>query len=88
MAFTRIWVDTSFEPETTTDLPLFCNNSFATNLIALSAVTLLGKAPPAKLFPVMVLYKVINAGPSSDNFTGTRVSALVPVKLIPASNWK
>src|SRR5476651_1889269 len=85
MAFTSDCVATSLEPATTRALPLAACNSLAAIMIDLAATsfTPFGVADE----PLMALYKAISAGPSSDGLIGMRTSALVPVKLIPVSNW-
>src|SRR4051812_49950349 len=86
MALTKICVATSFEPATTSALPLAAINSFAAIVIAFAA-TLLFKVLPGRLEPDTALYKAIRAGPSSDGLIGILTSAFEPVRLIPVSNW-
>ena len=86
MAFTRICEETSFEPLITTDLPLAARSSFATSVTAFSAFGLLTNGLPPVIVPPSAVYKFNNAIPCSEGFKGIRVSAFVPVMVIPASN--
>src|SRR5258708_40098482 len=88
MALTNTWLATSFEPATTKAFPFAANNSLATNRTALSALGLFANfLLPGNVAPDMALYKLTSAIPSSDGLMGIRTSALVPVTLIPVSNW-
>src|SRR3954465_11512903 len=87
MAFTNTCVATSFDPQTTNALPLAPANSLAAIVMALLAALLFNFLVPGKVVPVIALYKFSKAIPCSDGLIGIRTSALVPVKLIPVSNW-
>src|SRR5579863_5381721 len=87
MALTITCLATSFEPQTTSALPLAAFSSAATNLTALSILPLPVGLLPGKVVPAISLYRLISAAPSSDGLVRIRVSAFDPVLLIPASNW-
>ena len=80
MPFTTSWIFISFEPQTTTDLPLLSANSFAAFAIAASQANAEeGSADPPTSFAT-ALYKLTATFPCSETFTGTRSSAFAPVK--------